>query len=71
VDYELHLIHVNTACRNIRGDKHLRGAVGEGFEVALSSALGQISVEVDRGDTRLAQVLRQLLRTELRTCEEQ
>ncbi len=74
VDDEVDVVDVHAARRDVGRHEHAHSAVfgsgGEGAEVALARILRQVAVQVDGGDPRGGELLRELLRLVLGAGEE-
>ena len=68
--HEIHVIDVDTAGRDIGGHKRRDAPGVEGLHVAGTGVLGEVSVQVDRGNALVDEDLGQLLRTMLGAGEE-
>ena len=61
MNHEIHVVDVHTACCHIGGDQHFHPALTKRRQVAVTGGLGQIAVQIDGGNARLAERARQLL----------
>ncbi len=70
VDDEFDVVDVHAAGGDIRGDEHLDVTGAERGQVAVTGHLGQVAVQVDRGDARVGEGLSELLGLVLGAHEE-
>ena len=60
VHHQLHVVDVHAAGGDVGNHQHPRRPGGERRQVAVTRRLGQVAVQVDRGDTRLGQLAGEL-----------
>ena len=71
VNHQGDVVHMDAACGDIGGHEHFARAVGKGLEIALTSVLRKVAVQLHCGDARLSELLSELLGAVFRAHKKQ